>query len=262
MKNCFIKLSTWLTNDTNINGLIILNFIITFILQFQSFHTNIALISIDIILTIIFGFELYFKIKLYGVSYLNNKFELFDSFLILVSVISILSFPFLERMDFLLCLRIFRLFKCTRLFKLIPNYKRLLINLKIAIKASTGIITFLLIIILLLSVMLTIVYGNISPEYFGNPLKSVYSVFRIFTIEGWFEIPNSISENVNPFFGVLTKVIFSLIVFLGGIFGMSFISSIFVDEMAADNNDEVIEKINILIKKIEEYEEKKFSSNN
>lgn len=37
---------------------------------------------------------------------------------------------------------------------------------------------------------------------------------------------------------------------------MSFISSIFVDEMAADNNDEVIEKLNTLIKKIEEHENK------
>lgn len=49
---------------------------------------------------------------------------------------------------------------------------------------------------------------------------------------------------------------FSLIVFFGGIFGMSFISSIFVDEMAVDNNDEVIEKLNTLIKKIEDYEHK------
>lgn len=37
---------------------------------------------------------------------------------------------------------------------------------------------------------------------------------------------------------------------------MSFISSIFVDEMAADNNDEVIEKLNTLIKKFEDYENK------
>lgn len=56
---------------------------------------------------------------------------------------------------------------------------------------------------------------------------------------------------------------FSLIVFFGGIFGMSFISSIFVDEMAADNNDEVIEKLNTLIKKIEEHENKeKLSDHN
>lgn len=255
----FNKVSSFLTNDTNVNGLIVLNFIVTFALQFQSLHFNPVLIGIDIFLTLIFGLELYIKIKRFGLSFLKNSFELFDSFLIFFSVASLFFFPFLDRMDFLLSLRIIRILKCTRLFKIIPNYKRLLINFKIAVKASTGLVTSLLVIILLLSVMLTIIYGSISPKYFGNPLESVYSVFRIFTIEGWYEIPNSISESLNPFFGILTKIIFSLIVFLGGIFGMSFISSIFVDEMAVDNNDEVINKLNELIKKIESYEKKKFS---
>lgn len=250
------KLLSFFTHETNINTLIVLNFAVTFALQFQSLHYNNVLVGIDIFITLLFGLELYFKIKKFGYSFLNNGFEVFDSLLILFSVISVLSFPFLERMDFLLSLRIFRLLKCTRLFKIIPNYKRLLLNFKIAAKASTGLITALMVIILLLSVMLTIVYGSVSPEYFGNPIESIYSVFRIFTIESWYEIPNSISETVNPLFGCLTKIIFSLIVFFGGIFGMSFISSIFVDEMAADNNDEVIEKLNTLIKKIEEHENK------
>lgn len=253
------KLLSFFTNETNINTLIVLNFAVTFALQFQSLHFNSVLIGIDIFLTLIFGLELYIKIKRFGLSFLKNSFELFDSFLIFFSVISLLFFPFMDRMDFLLSLRIIRIFKCTRLFKIIPNYKRLLINFKIAVKASTGLVTSLLVIILLLSIMLTIIYGPISPQYFGNPIESIYSVFRIFTIEGWYEIPNSISETVSPLFGCLTKIMFSLIVFLGGIFGMSFISSIFVDEMAVDNNDEVINKLNELIKKIDSYEKKKFS---
>lgn len=253
------KLLSFFTNETNINTLIVLNFAVTFALQFQSLHFNSVLIGIDIFLTLIFGLELYIKIKRFGLSFLKNSFELFDSFLIFFSVISLLFFPFMDRMDFLLSLRIIRIFKCTRLFKIIPNYKRLLINFKIAVKASTGLVTSLLVIILLLSIMLTIIYGPISPQYFGNPLESIYSVFRIFTIEGWYEIPNSISETVSPLFGCLTKIIFSSIVFFGGIFGMSFISSIFVDEMAVDNNDEVINKLNELIKKIDSYEKKKFS---
>lgn len=250
------KLLSFFTNETNINTLIVLNFAVTFVLQFQSLHYNNVLVGIDIFITLLFGLELYTKVKVWGFSFLKNTFELFDSILIFFSVISLLFFPFLDRIDFLLSLRIIRILKCTRLFKIIPNYKRLLINFKIAVKASTGLVTSLLVIILLLSVMLTIIYGSISPKYFGNPLESVYSVFRIFTIEGWYDIPNSISESLSPFFSCLTKIIFSLIVFFGGIFGMSFISSIFVDEMAADNNDEVIEKLNTLIKKFEDYENK------
>lgn len=141
----FNKVSSFLTNDTNVNGLIVLNFIVTFVLQFQSLHFNPVLIGIDIFLTLIFGLELYTKVKVWGFSFLKNTFELFDSILIFFSVISLLFFPFLDRIDFLLSLRIIRIFKCTRLFKIIPNYKRLLINFKIAVKASTGLVTSLLV---------------------------------------------------------------------------------------------------------------------
>ena len=36
----------------------------------------------------------------------------------------------------------------------------------------------------------------------------------------------------------------------GGIFGLSLVNSIFVDSMVSDNNDELIEKVNNLDKKI------------
>jgi voltage-gated sodium channel len=38
---------------------------------------------------------------------------------------------------------------------------------------------------------------------------------------------------------------------VGGIIGMSLVNSIFVDAMAADNNDEVLKKLNRLEKKLD-----------
>jgi voltage-gated sodium channel len=40
--------------------------------------------------------------------------------------------------------------------------------------------------------------------------------------------------------------------FLGGIIGLSLINSIFVDAMAEDNNDEVLEKLRRLEEKIDQ----------
>ena len=42
---------------------------------------------------------------------------------------------------------------------------------------------------------------------------------------------------------VFAKVYFSMLLFLGGIIGMSLINSIFVDAMVADNNDDVLKKL-------------------
>ena len=44
------------------------------------------------------------------------------------------------------------------------------------------------------------------------------------------------------------------VTFMGGIIGMSLVNSIFVDAMAADNNDEVLEKLNQLEKKLDKME--------
>lgn len=45
------------------------------------------------------------------------------------------------------------------------------------------------------SVLSSTLFGDIAPEYFGNPGQSLYSTFRLFTIEGWFDIPDAIAAN-------------------------------------------------------------------
>jgi len=100
--------------------------------------------------------------------------------------------------------------------------------------------------IFLLSIILSSLYGNIVPEYFGNPLESIYSVFRLFSIEGWYDIPNAISERSSYVMGYLSKFFLSGIVLVFGIFGMGFVSSMFIDEVTSDNNDEVLQRLSKL----------------
>ena len=48
------------------------------------------------------------------------------------------------------------------------------------------------------------------------------------------------------------RVYFCALLILGGIIGMSFINSIFVDAMVADNNDDVMNKLTELQKTLDE----------
>ena len=50
---------------------------------------------------------------------------------------------------------------------------------------------------------------------------------------------------------VAARIYFSVLLFFGGIIGMSLVNSIFVDAMAADNNDEVLEKLSQLESKLD-----------
>ena len=53
---------------------------------------------------------------------------------------------------------------------------------------------------------------------------------------------------------VFARIYFSILLFMGGIIGMSLVNSIFVDAMAADNNDEVLEKLSQLERKLDQIE--------
>jgi len=99
-------------------------------------------------------------------------------------------------------------------------------------------------------------YGQIAPEYFGNPLSASYHIFQLFTVEGWNEIPATITERTNStVFAGITRFYFALVVLAGGIFGMSLANAIFVDEMTMDNNQDLETKIDGLQQEISEIKE-------
>lgn len=230
-------------NENAITWLIVINCLVTFLLSFPTMHSHENLVKFDIGLTCVFAIEMIIKLKVYGKYFFKKGINTFDFILVVVSTIPLITFTLFERLDYLLVLRCLRIFKCTRLFRAIPNYERLLINLKIAFKASIGVIAGIFIMIFIISIILSSLYSHIAPEYFGNPLESIYTVFRLFSIEGWYDIPNEIAANTSPMLGTLTKYFISFIVLIGGMFGMSFVNSVFVDEMAVDNNDEVLKEI-------------------
>ena len=73
-------------------------------------------------------------------------------------------------------------------------------------------------------------------------------MFQICTVEGWYDIPNTLAEyyGASTIMAIFIRMYFCILLLLGGVIGMSFINSIFVDAMAADNNDEVLNKLEIL----------------
>jgi len=82
---------------------------------------------------------------------------------------------------------------------------------------------------------------------------SFYTTFKIFTVEGWYEIPDLIAERSDSAgMAVFARIYFVLLLFGGGIFGLSLINSIFVESMMSDNNDEVLSRIERLENKMDQ----------
>ena len=130
-----------------------------------------------------------------------------------------------------------------------------MMGIKSALKSCFVVVVGFMIFMLITSMLSSTLFGEIVPNYFGNPGQSLYSTFRLFTIEGWFEIPDIIAERSTPGMGVFAKIYFSLFLFSGGIIGVSLINSFFVDAMAEDNNEDVLIKLEEMEKMMKEMQE-------
>ena len=251
-------------NDNKVIGIaILLNTISLFLSGYNSSRPIYT--YIDCFFTLFFLAEAITKIKeLSFQEYWKdswNKFDFIITILALPSLINLFGSVAIPSNVFL-SLRLFRIFraikmvKATRMLHLIPNLSQLMKSVKMAMKTCVVVIIALIILVILNSIIASTVFGEIVPEYFGTPGQSLYTTFRIFTIEGWYEIPDLIASRGAQGMAVFAKIYFCLLLFFGGIIGMSLVNSLFVDAMAEDNNDEVIKKLNELNAKLEKLEDK------
>ena len=104
----------------------------------------------------------------------------------------------------------------------------------------------------LLAVISNFLFAKYSPEYFGNPFTSLFTIFQIFTVEGWNDVTYSliVATAENKWLSSFVRIYFTIIVLSGGIFGVSIVNAIFVDEMMKNNNDDLEDKIDELNYKV------------
>lgn len=244
MKTLFLK-------DKFILWIIILNAITIFLQGFDIEQQYLSLIRIaDNLFTVIFLVEMVIKIREYGFNdYWKSNWNKFDAILIILATPSLILWVLsLDNigLQFLLVFRIARVFKFFRFIKFIPNVDKLIRGINQALKASVIVIIGFFIYNFVVSIITCFLYQNIAPDYFGDPIQSFYSIFKIFTVEGWYQIPELVADKTNITIAFLTKVYFIIILLTGGIFGLSLVNSIFVDAMVSDNNEDLEKKVDHL----------------
>ena len=254
MKNIFL-------NNKFILTLIILNALLIFIGGFELAPNYVFLINIlDHIITVLFVVEVVVKLsKLKFNGYFSSGWNILDFILTTISIPSLIIFLFdidFVDMSFILVFRVLRIFKTFRFMKFIPGIEELLNGVQRALKSSVFILIAFVVYIYIIGVLSFYFFRSTSPEYFNDPLTSLYSIFKVFTIEGWFNIPDQLAQGQSQIMSFLIHAYFIFILLTGGIFGMSLVNSIFVDAMVSDNNDELEKKVEILIKKIDELSNK------
>lgn len=173
---------------------------------------------------------------------------------VLAASLPLLLDPFLAGpgdVEILSALRAGRLFRLFRAMRFIPNVEHLLLGVRRALRASIGVFFALALLNVLLSIGAYALFHDLDQEHFGSPLRSAYAIFKVFTVEGWYEIPDGIARRaalhgLSPYWGHLARAYFMLAVFCGGILGVSIANAVFVDEMVTDNTSALEAEIKAL----------------
>ena len=241
-------------NDRFILSVILLNCIVLFLEEMGMMHP--AIMALDMICMLLFTIEMVVKHYQQGVrGYWSNGWNCMDGILVLVSLSSLpimflsIQAPDLSVLLALRALRIFRFFKVMHLF---PHFSTIMRNFGRALRDSASLFVGYLVILFLSSMISCELFAERSPEFFGDPLLSIASTFRLFTIEGWYEIPDAICADMVRPLSSLVYIYFIGLLVLGGIIFMSLLNSVFVDAMVSDNNDDVLRRLDEIQKQLEE----------
>ena len=174
--------------------IIIVNAIAIFLNSFVSISilANGILIWIDYFCVIYFVIELVIKLKIFHFKkYWSNNWNRFDFFVVIASS-PVLLYPIFDLKAFsvILILRLSRILRLFKVLNFIRNRESLFAGIIRALKASVGVFIALFFLNFLFAMGATILFGKKLPEHFGNPVISFYTIFKLFTVDGWYEIPD------------------------------------------------------------------------
>ena len=228
---------------------ILINAVIIFLMYFPQYENSLSLDIIDNVFILFFVIEAAVKMHhLKPKGYFSYGWNRFD-FIIVMATLPTLLVHVINVPDtsLVIILRLFRLVRLIRFVRFIPNVTKIMAGLGRALKASVFVLVALVILNFLLALITCHFYGDLAEEYFGTPLVAAYSIFQLFTVEGWNDIPAVIVERTDNIWIIgLTRIYFVVVVLIGGIFGMSLANAVFVDEMTMDNTLELEAKIDRL----------------
>jgi len=225
---------------------ILINTLAIVTMGFPAHRNDWRLLLIDWLCVFYFVVELILKMTLRGWrGYWSLGWNRFDLVVVLASAPLLIDPAGLLLEGLFLRLSVFRVARLLRVFRLlrfIPNAAHLWSGIRRALRASVGVLLAAAFYTFLLGLVAFYLFRDVGPAgepspYFANPMLSLYSIFQVFTVEGWYEIPGYIATHSSPTYAVFARCFFIFAVVTGGLLGLSLANAVFVDEMVMDNTE-------------------------
>ncbi|MCK3656328.1 hypothetical protein A4G19_11450 [Pasteurellaceae bacterium Macca] len=140
-------------------------------------HFGKILENANHLFSIIFILEVILKLIVYRTKFFRRKWDLFDSFVILISLVpetSVIS-----------AFRFLRVFRILRMISIIPHMQFITQVLLRTLSSIFSVGTILMVVYYIYAVIVTNLYGKDFPQWFGDIGESYYTLFQIMTFESW-----------------------------------------------------------------------------
>jgi voltage-gated sodium channel len=276
-----LKIRKPIINDQILLILILTNTLVIFLHSFDGLKQYFYFLDIlDVIFTIIFIWEISIHIvQSSGVNvaekfknFHNDKWNKIDFYSVLLAVpsIGVLFVDDLEIFAGFTVLRSLRIFKILRAIEFIPEGKEISSKLLKALKGVFFIIVAFIIYSTIVSLISVTLFKSSGPSFFSNAFDSFFTIFKVFSGDGFSDVVAEIISNSSLEFGYFTKLYFVMIVFTGSILGLSLINSVFIDQMSnfdkksesemnslENKLDEVLKNQELLFKELNEMKKAK-----
>lgn len=247
-------------NEIFILIIILINVGVIYFHSFQVFTPYYLFFdTIDIVFTLFFCAEIIIKIQNYQSknklrSYLKDNWNKIDFFSVTLALpsLGILFSQHFELFAGFTALRSLRVFKFLRIIEYIPSGKEISKQMFKAFKSIAFIIFIFIIYSTIISLISVNLFKEYAPSYFNNAFDAFFTIFKIFSGDGFSDVVGEIESHCSIEFLYFTKFYFVFIVFTGSILGLSLINSIFMNQMSqVDEHIEDSEKDVLKILKAE-----------
>lgn len=166
-----------------------------------------ALRAIDRIALVVFVAELLAKLFVYRLRFFRDPWNCFDFIVVGVSLI--------PAAGAFVVLRALRVLRVLRVVSLVPSMRQVVGTLLASLPGATSIAGLLILITYVAGVMATKLFGDVTPDYFGDLGRSLWTLFQVMTGESWPDIAAEVmAERPAAWIFFLTYILVSTFVVL------------------------------------------------
>ncbi len=218
---------------------------------------NQALSTFNTVCIIVFVLEIVLKLYAYGLSFFKDPWNIFDTFIVIVSILPMITF-----LSSMRAFRIFRMFRALRALRMMKRLEKLRVIVQAllgALPSVAWVVVLLVIIYYVFGVIGTNLFASLSPEFFGTLWKSLYTLFQITMADDLGEISRPLLESgVGAIIYFISFVVLSTVLVLNVIVGVvvDSVSEIKKSTQKDGENNKLEENINH-IRQSDNYDELK-----